>query len=123
MAAGAVRGKCRASLGVQDRFRHDRARRVAGTEKQNVVAVQASAARSFAATAPRLLRPDKGAHEFAFHLRSDCVDIDALLREKCPRVFDFVNACGFDLDGLKAGSRQLGGVLRILQRSCDAADP
>src|SRR5271157_5508486 len=71
----------------------------------------------------RLLRPDKRAHELAVHERSDRVHVNALVGEERSRVLDVIFPRGFDLDGLESGVRQLRGVLRVLQRARDAANP
>ncbi len=50
-------------------------------------------------------------------------DVEALFGQKDARVLDFVNARGFDVDGFEACRGQLGGVIRVLQRSRDTAHP
>src|SRR5207249_7073970 len=70
-----------------------------------------------------LASTDKGAYEFAIHLRRYAVHICADTYEKLSGIFCSINPCLLQFDLLKAGPGQLVAILRFFQRPGDAANP
>src|SRR2546430_1841253 len=68
-------------------------------------------------------RPNKGAHEFSVHLRSDCLHVDAFTCEKLFRVLQTVDTGRLQFDLLKSSRRQSAPIFVFFQRSRDAANP
>src|SRR5258708_22348068 len=127
MAARAVSRKLRKSFVPQNGLGHDGPRRVAGTEKENVIAEHSDL--PFNKRSPelpklvcccafqisailaitnfgnlltvRFLCAYKSAHESSVHLGSHGVYVGSLSDEKSACIFDRVYARRFDLNGLK----------------------
>src|SRR6516164_1261952 len=70
-----------------------------------------------------LVCTNKRADEFAFHLSGPRLDLEALARQKGPRVLQAVNPRGLDLDMLKTGLGEFGHIFFIAQSPGDAASP
>jgi len=65
----------------------------------------------------------KGTHELAGDLRRNCVHINTLPGKKLPRILDIVNPGRLDSDLFETSARQLAGVVRVVKRARDTADP
>src|SRR3974377_2496102 len=65
----------------------------------------------------------EGAHELSIDLFRHGVHVDALTGKKFACVLDPIDARGFDTGTLKTRSLQLGLVLVLFERACNATDP
>src|SRR5262249_49474426 len=68
-------------------------------------------------------RPNKGAHEFAVHLRSDGIYIKSVAGEKLAGILDAVDARRFNRHRSKPGRFKLLTVLCLFECAGNAADP
>src|ERR1700730_9790613 len=71
------------------------------------------------AGAHRLLRSDKGAHEFVLDLRRDSIDVDTLAAQERTRVLDVINARGLDRDLIETSPGELCDVVGVFERACN----
>src|SRR5271166_4068079 len=65
----------------------------------------------------------EGAHELAFDLRRDRVDIDALAGQKLASVLHIVDPSRLDPDRLESRGLELPAINALVQRAGDAASP
>src|SRR5277367_861373 len=71
----------------------------------------------------RLRGTDKGAHEFAVHLRRDLVEVDSLPRKKFACILDAIDSRWLNIDLLKSGGEQFFAVIILFDRASDATYP
>src|SRR5581483_10283257 len=71
----------------------------------------------------RLARPDERARESTVDVGRDSIGVQSALGQERARVFDLINAPRLQLHIGKASGAQLGGVVVLLQRTGNAADP
>src|SRR5262249_1836661 len=133
VAAGAVGGEARPAFVIQDGLSHDRASRIPGTKKQDVIVSLhrrspclrrlLSIAAGWSAARLWLTGADEGTHEFPVHLRGDLFRVHALFMEKRACVLHAIDSRGFNFNLFEACSRQLVAIFVLFQCSGNATHP
>jgi hypothetical protein len=75
------------------------------------------------AAARRLHGSHESTHEFAIHLRGNCIDIDVLPSKKFTSVFNPINSGWFDFNLLKSSGRELDTIVILFESPGDTANP
>ena len=133
VAARAVGREARPASVVQDGFRHDRARRIAGAQKKHVVVVLASCpppelgAAGRTATGSVRTTGLTARTKALMNLPSTSAAIASTSTPSAvrhvARILGSIDARGLDVDLLEAGGRKLASILNLFERAGHAADP